>query len=102
MRNAEFGGPSTPPSEKLFVRRGSPDPAVRLTEGLQVTGRAGNRGEYCRLSEEGRVASFPIDHITPSARCNATEPAHLTLACVALPPAENWLCFPARFRLGSS
>src|SRR5271157_5965508 len=33
----------------------------------------------CRLSQEGQEASFPIDRITPSARGNATEPAHLTL-----------------------
>ena len=47
----------------------------------------------CRLSQEGHVASFPIDHIMPSARGNATEPAHLTLACVLLPPAGNWVRF---------
>src|SRR5271157_2941448 len=74
-----------------LVRRGSPDPAVRLTEGLQVTRRAANRCEYCRLSQEGQEASFPIDHITPSARGNATKPAHLTLACVSSPPARNWV-----------
>jgi len=45
----------------------------------------------CRLSQEGQVASFPIDHITPSARGNATEPSHLTLACISLPPAGNWV-----------
>jgi len=47
----------------------------------------------CRLSQEGQVASFPIDHNTPSARGNATEPPHLTLACVALPPPEIGFAF---------
>src|SRR5208337_2498536 len=56
-----------------------------------MTRRAGNRCEYCRLSREGQEASFPIDHITPNARRNATELAHLTLACVSLPPAGNWV-----------
>ena len=88
-----------------LVRRGSPHSAVRLTrsarvsrprrfrltEGLQVTSRAGNRCESCRLNQEGQEASFPIDHITPSARGNATGPDHLTLACISLPPAENWV-----------
>ena len=50
-----------------------------------------------RLCQEGQEASFPISHIKPFARGNATEPAHLTLACVALPPAENWLRLPDRF-----
>src|SRR5271157_6004379 len=56
-----------------------------------MTRRAGNRCEYCRLRREGQEASFPIDHITPNARRNATELAHLTLACVSLPPAGNWV-----------
>jgi hypothetical protein len=58
------------PSEKLFVRRWSPDPVVRLTKGLQVTRRAGNQCEYCRSDREGQEAGFPIDHITPSARAS--------------------------------
>ncbi len=36
-----------------------------------------------RLSQEGQEASFPIDHMAPSARGNATEPARLTLAYVS-------------------
>ncbi len=56
-----------------------------------MTRRVANRCEYCRLSRDGQEASFPIDHITPSARGNATKPAHLTLACVSLPPAGNWV-----------
>src|SRR5271157_2045932 len=55
------------------------------------------------LSQEGQEASFPIDHITPIARGNATEPDHHTLACVSLSPARNWVRFacpiPPRFDL---
>ena len=47
-----------------------------------------------RLCQEGQKTSFPISHIKPFARGNATEPAHLTLACVLLPPAGNWVRFP--------
>ncbi len=46
-----------------------------------------------RLCQEGQEASFPSSHIKRFAQGNATEPAHLTLACVLLPPAANWLCF---------
>ena len=46
-----------------------------------------------RLCQEGQEASFPISHIKPFARGNGTEPAHLTLACVLLPPAGNWVRF---------
>ncbi len=48
-----------------------------------VVNRAGNRCEYCRLSQEGQAASFHIDHITPRARGGATEPDNLALACVS-------------------
>ena len=55
------------------------------------------------LSQEGQKACFPIDHIKPIARGNATEPDHHTLACVSLPPAGNWVRFacpiPPRFVL---
>ena len=44
---------------------------------------AGNRCEYCRLSQEGQEASFHIDHIMPKARGGATEPDNLALACVS-------------------
>src|SRR5208337_468145 len=46
-----------------------------------------------RLCQEGQEASFPISHIKPFAQGNATEPAHLALACVLLPPAGNWIRF---------
>ena len=61
-----------------------------VADGLRrlVVNRAGNRCEYCRLSQEGQEAIFPIDHITPSARGGAAEPDHLTLACVSLSPAK--------------
>jgi hypothetical protein len=48
-----------------------------------VVNRAGNRCEYCRLSQEGQEATFHIDHITPSARGGATESDNLALACVS-------------------
>ena len=38
-----------------------------------VVDRAGNRCEYCRLSQEGQEASFHIDHITPRAWGGSTE-----------------------------
>ena len=48
-----------------------------------VVDRAGNRCEYCRLSQEGQEASFHIDHITPRAWGGSTEPDNLALACVS-------------------
>ena len=50
---------------------------------LLVVNRAGNRCEYCRLSQEGQEATFHIDHITPKARGGLTEPKNLALACVS-------------------
>jgi len=48
-----------------------------------VVTRAQNRCEYCRLSQEGQVATFHIDHILPSSRGGETVEANLALACVA-------------------
>jgi len=48
-----------------------------------VVNRAGNRCEYCRLSQEGQEASFHIDHISPRALGGSTEPDNLALACVS-------------------
>ncbi len=48
-----------------------------------VVARAENRCEYCRLSQEGQVATFHIDHIVPSARGGETVETNLALACVA-------------------
>jgi len=52
-----------------------------------------------RWCQEGQEASFPIDHITPSARGNATEPTHLTLACVSFHTCLRLIV--ARRKLGS-
>src|SRR5271157_2300357 len=42
---------AVPAAPRSFVRRGSPDPAVRLTEGLQITGQ----GSETAVAEDGRV-----------------------------------------------
>jgi hypothetical protein len=57
------------------------DVAVRLRR--LVVNRAGQRCEYCRLSQEGQEASFHIDHIMPRAWGGTTEPDNLALACVS-------------------
>ncbi len=48
-----------------------------------VTQRAGNRCEYCRLSQAGQEALFHIDHITPEMDGGLTTPENLALACVS-------------------
>jgi hypothetical protein len=46
-----------------------------------VARRAGNRCEYCRLSQESQVATFPADHIQPVVLNGPTELDNLALAC---------------------
>ena len=93
LRNAEFKQPET-------VRGGRQVLAAILSWvskpeklGPQLVEKSPRTAEFkqpdCRLTQEGQGASFPIDHITPIARGNATEPDHHTLACVSLSPAEN-------------
>jgi hypothetical protein len=48
-----------------------------------VIRRAGNRCEYCQLSQEGQEATFHIDHIVPLAVGGQTAPENLALACVS-------------------
>lgn len=48
-----------------------------------VIERAGNRCEYCGLSQEGQAATFHIDHVIPLAAEGPTAPANLALACVS-------------------
>jgi 5-methylcytosine-specific restriction endonuclease McrA len=48
-----------------------------------VIQRAGDRCEYCGLSQLGQVATFHIDHITPVAANGATVAENLALACVS-------------------
>lgn len=49
----------------------------------QVIARAGNRCEYCRLSQLGQIATFHIDHVIPVAAGGPTEVDNLALACVS-------------------
>jgi hypothetical protein len=45
--------------------------------------RAGNRCEYCRLSQLGQEATFHIDHVVPRAVAGPTTAENLALACVS-------------------
>jgi hypothetical protein len=49
----------------------------------QVVERAGNRCEYCGLSQLGQEATFHIDHIIPVAENGPTVSENLALACVS-------------------
>lgn len=57
------------------------DITVTLRE--EVTLRAGNRCEYCRLSQVGQEATFHMDHVIPRAAGGATTADNLALACVS-------------------
>jgi hypothetical protein len=46
-----------------------------------VVRRAGNRCEYCQLSQDCQVATFPIDHVAPRALGGPTTPENLALTC---------------------
>ncbi len=48
-----------------------------------VIQKAGDRCEYCRLSQAGQVATFHIDHIIPVVAGGATTAENLALACVS-------------------
>lgn len=45
--------------------------------------RASNHCEYCGLTQDGQVATFHIDHVTPVAAGGATSEDNLALACVS-------------------
>jgi hypothetical protein len=49
----------------------------------QVVFRAGQRCEYCRLSQLGQEATFHIDHVVPRAAGGPTAAENLALACVS-------------------
>src|SRR4051794_29703830 len=49
----------------------------------EVTLRAGNRCEYCQLSQLGQEATFHIDHVIPRAAGGPTTADNLALACVS-------------------
>jgi 5-methylcytosine-specific restriction endonuclease McrA len=48
-----------------------------------VIRRAGNRCEYCSLSQLGQAATFHIDHVVPLVAGGSTTVDNLALACVA-------------------
>jgi hypothetical protein len=45
--------------------------------------RAGQRCEYCRLSQLGQEATFHLDHVIPRAADGPTTADNLALACVS-------------------
>jgi hypothetical protein len=47
-----------------------------------VTMRAGNRCEYCGLSQIGQAATFHLDHVVPVVAGGATMLENLALACI--------------------
>jgi hypothetical protein len=49
----------------------------------QVVERAGNRCEFCCLSQQGQEATFHVDHVIPVARRGPTTIENLALACVS-------------------
>ena len=49
----------------------------------EVVLRAGNRCEYCGLSQLGQEAAFHIDHVVPRAAGGPTVAGNLALACVS-------------------
>jgi hypothetical protein len=49
----------------------------------EVVLRAGNRCEYCGLSQLGQEAAFHIDHVVPRAAGGPTVAENLALACVS-------------------
>ena len=49
----------------------------------EVVRRAGNRCEYCQLSQVGQEAAFHIDHVLPRAAAGPTTADNLALACVS-------------------
>jgi HNH endonuclease len=48
-----------------------------------VIQRAGNRCEYCGLSQLGQAATFHIDHVIPAVADGSTTVDNLALACVS-------------------
>ena len=49
----------------------------------EVALRAGDRCEYCRLSQVGQETTFHIDHVVPRAAGGPTTAENLALACVS-------------------
>ncbi len=55
-----------------------------------VSRRAHNRCEYCQLSQDSQVATFPVDHIIPLAEQGQTVLSNLALACLGC-NAAKWI-----------
>ncbi|WP_394829906.1 HNH endonuclease [Pendulispora albinea] len=55
-----------------------------MPEALQrrVRDRAGNRCEYCRISQERQEATCHVDHVLPLREGGATHFENLALSCV--------------------
>ena len=56
---------------------------VPLSLQRRVRDRAGNRCEYCGLSQVGQEATFHVDHVSPRRDGGATILDNLALACVS-------------------
>jgi hypothetical protein len=56
---------------------------ISSTLHAEVVLRAGNRCEYCGLSQLGQEATFHIDHVIPRAAGGPTTAGNLALACVS-------------------
>ena len=50
---------------------------------VEVVRRAGDRCEYCRLSQAGQEAAFHVDHIIPRTAGGTDTLENLALACVS-------------------
>ena len=57
--------------------------SVPAALGRVVVRRAGNRCEYCGLSQAGQEAQFHVDHVEPVASGGPTVAENLALACVS-------------------
>ena len=57
------------------------DIPLRLRD--EVVRRAGERCEYCHLSQRGQEATFHIDHVVPRVAGGANAVENLALACVS-------------------
>jgi hypothetical protein len=56
---------------------------ITVAQRVEVIRRAGDRCEYCQLSQVGQEAAFHIDHVVPRAADGPTAIENLALACVS-------------------
>ncbi len=52
---------------------GSDSPLSAAKKRELVTGRAGDRCEYCKVYEPGQVGTFHVEHIIPTSRSGSDE-----------------------------